>query len=73
MAPHAQNDHRFDIIIPLVLFPGWVEAWERGCYTTGSHLAEIDIKDPEDDGERELGRVDGEKPLGGVHVRLHPT
>ena len=38
-----------------------------------TYLTEVDIKDSVDDGEGELGGVDGEEPLGGVHVCLYST
>ena len=34
------------------------------------HLAQVDVYDPEDHGEGELGGVEGEEPLRGVHVGL---
>ena len=40
---------------------------------THTHLTEVDIKDSVDDGEGKLGSVDGEEPLGGVHVCLYST
>ena len=36
-----------------------------------THLTEIDVHDSEDHGDGELGSVDGEEPLGRVHVSLH--
>ena len=41
-------------------------------HNQNTHLAEVDVHDPEDHGDGELGGVDGEEPLGGVHVCLHP-
>ena len=38
-----------------------------------THLTEVDIKDSVDNGEGKLGSVDGEEPLGGVHVCLYST
>ena len=37
-----------------------------------SYVAEVDVHDPEYHGDGELDGEDGEKPLGGVHVGLHP-
>ena len=37
-----------------------------------SYVTEVDIHDPEHHGDGELDGEDGEKPLGGVHVSLHP-
>ena len=51
---------------------GWRPENEAHTQVKGPHLAEVDIEDPKDNGERELGSVDGEEPLGGVHVRLNP-
>ena len=36
----------------------------------GAHLTEQQVDDVEDHVERELGREEGEEPLGGVHVGL---
>ena len=36
-----------------------------------TYLAEEDVHDSKDHGDGELGGVDGEEPLGGVHVCLH--
>ena len=37
------------------------------------YLTQVDVQYSEDDGQRELGSVEGEEPLGGVHVRLYPV
>ena len=34
------------------------------------HLTQVSVYDSEDNGEGELGGVEGEEPLGGVHVGL---
>ena len=35
-----------------------------------AYLTEVDIQNSEDDGQRELGGVEGEEPLRGKHVSL---
>ena len=40
--------------------------------TVMSHVTEVDVHDPEHHGDGELDGEDGEEPLGGVHVSLHP-
>lgn len=41
------------------------------CANRGSHLTEVDIHDPKDHGDGELGSVNGEEPLGCIHVSLN--
>lgn len=36
-----------------------------------THLTQVDVQDPEHNGEGELGSVESEKPLRGKHVGLN--
>ena len=35
------------------------------------YLTEVDVQYSEDNGEGELGSVDGQEPLGSIHVSLY--
>ena len=70
--PHTSGTVQLDILA--VSSKSWYSCYELHRYTyTCTYLTEVDIKDSVDDGEGELGGVDGEEPLGGVHVCLYPT
>jgi len=43
-------------------------AWPRP-----PHLTQVDVQNPEDDGERKLGGVEGEEPLRGIHMCFYPV
>ena len=50
----------------------WCRKTSKEMTVMLSYVTEVDIHDPEHHGDGELDGEDGEKPLGGVHVSLHP-
>ena len=41
-------------------------------HVSDTYLTEINVQYSEDNGERELGSVDGQEPLRCIHVCLYP-